>query len=297
MVTSVARREVVRHLRQAWGSSERHGCRVTGFVRSVIRYRPRRGRDEALRERVRVLAGRRSGCGYRRLHDELREAGEVVNHKRVYRLYREEGLAVRRRSRKRRAPGPRQPMVVPRGLNERWSMDFLSDSLADGRPFRVLSILDDFSRECLALEVDRGLPAERVTRVLDRLALTRGLPACLVIDNGPEFTSHALDVWATRHAVALHFTRPGRPMENAFVESFHGKFRDECLNTHWFEALPDARTTIEAWRCWYNTERRHSSLGRTTPFEFAMRAGLRASPQRSAQRASDPQPSTPRDLS
>ena len=297
MVTSAARREVVGHLRQAWGSSERHGCKVTGFVRSVIRYRPRRDSDDALREQLRALAGRLTRAGYRTLHDQLTKAGVAVNHKRVYRLYREEGLAVRRRSRKRRAAGPRQPMALPQGLNERWSMDFVSDTLADGRTFRVLSILDDFSRECLALEVDHGLPAARVTRVLDRVLLDRGRPACLVMDNGPEFRSHDLDVWATHRKVELHFIRPGRPMENAFVESFHGKFRDECLNTHWFESLADARCTIEAWRCWYNTERGHSSLGRATPFEFALRAGLRASPGRSAQRAQDRQPSTPGNLS
>ena len=296
-MTSVARREVVGHLRQAWGSSERHGCEVTGFVRSVIRYRPRRGGDEALREQVRALASRLPRAGYRTLHDQLAKVGVEVNHKRVYRLYREEGLAVRRRSRKHRAVGPRQPLVAATGLNERWSMDFVSDTLADGRTFRVLSILDVFSRECLALEVDHGLPAERVTRVLDRVALDRGRPCRLVMDNGPEFRSHALDVWATRRGVGLHFIRPGRPMENAFVESFQGKFRDQCLNTHWFEDLADARQTIEAWRCWYNTERGHSSLAGATPFDFALRAGLRASPPRSAQRAQGPPPSTSRNLS
>ncbi len=297
MVTSAARREVVRHLRQAWGSSERHGCEVTGFMRSVIRYRPRRGSDEVLRERLRELAGRLTRAGYRTLHDQLTKAGVAVNHKRVYRLYRDEGLAVRRRSRKHRAAGPRQPLVPATELNERWPMDFIGDTLADGRAFRVLSILDSFSRECLALEVDHSLPAQRVTRILDRLALSRDLPRTLVMDNGPEFRSHDLDVWATQRGVALHFVRPGRPMENAFVESFHGKFRDECLNTHWFESLEDAQATIETWRCWYNTERGHSSLGRATPFEFALRAGLRASPRRSAQRAQQPLPSTPGNLS
>jgi putative transposase len=270
---------------------------VTGFVRSVIRYRPQRGSDDDLRERLRALARRLTRAGYRTLYDQLRKAGIAVNHKRVYRLYREEGLAVRRQNRKRRAAGPRQPMAMPQGLNERWSMDFISDTLANGRTFRVLSILDDFSRECLALEVDHGLPAERVTRVLDRLVVDRGRPGRLVMDNGPEFRSHALDVWATHRGVELHFVRPGRPMENAFVESFHGKFRDECLNTHWFESLADARRTIEAWRCWYNTERGHSSLGRTTPFEFALRAGLRAPTRRSAQRAQVLLPSTSGNLS
>ena len=245
MVKSAAQREVVRHLRQAWGSSERHGCGATGFVRSVIRHRPRRSGDEALRERLRVLARCLTRCGYRRLHDELRGTGVVVNHKRVYRLYREEGLAVRWRSRSRRAAGSRQPLAVPRRVNRRWSMDFVSESLADGRTSRVLSVLDDFSRECLALEADHGLPAERVTRVLDCLACSRGLPRCLVMDNGPEFRSHALDVWATRQGVALHFVRPGRPMDNAFVESFLGKFRDECLSTHWFNGVSDARRAIE----------------------------------------------------
>jgi len=161
----------------------------------------------------------------------------------------------------------------------------MSDTLADGRTFRVLCIVDDYTRECPVIEVDRSLPAGRVTRVLDRLAVTRGLPELLVMDNGPEFRSHEFDVWATQRGVQLHFIRPGRPMENAFIESFNGKFRDECLNTHWFIDLADARKTIEQWRRHYNTVRPHSSLGNSTPAEFALRASLRAVEGRCAERA------------
>jgi len=192
-----------------------------------------------------------------------------VNDKRVYRIYRAEQLSVRRRRRKRIAQLPREAVPAPQARNERWSMDFVHDALFHGQAFRSLTIVDDASRECPAIEVDHSIPAERITRVLDRLGCEWGLPAVLVLDNGPEFTSRTLDEWAHRNGVRLHFIEPGKPVQNAFIESFNGKFRDECLNQHWFTSLEDARAKIEAWRQDYNGQRPHSSLGGRTPSEFA----------------------------
>jgi len=210
------------------------------------------------------------------LHVLLQREGWVCNHKRVYRVYRQEQLAVRRRKRRKFVATARVLLPMPTRTNERWSMDFMSDTLATGRTFRTLNIVDDASRECLAIEVDHGLASLRVIRVLEQLAETRGLPRQIVVDNGPEFTSTALDTWAYTHRVALHFIRPGKPVDNAYIESFNGKFRDECLNANWFLALDDARRKIETWRHDYNTVRPHSALGNRTPAEYANGAGLAA---------------------
>ena len=210
-----------------------------------------------------------AGGSARRLHVLLRREGWPVNHKAVHRLYVEEGLQVRKRKRKRVSRAERCPMAVPRAPNERWSMDFQHDLLATGQRIRTLNIVDDFSRECPAIEVDTSLPGARVVRVLDRLAATRGLPQEIVLDNGPEMTGKALDAWAYRNGVQLNFIEPGKPVQNAFIESFNGRFRDECLNENWFLGLADARHTIEAWRIDYNTCRPHSALGYATPQEFA----------------------------
>jgi putative transposase len=192
-----------------------------------------------------------------------------VNHKRLYRLYRAAGLQVRRRRRKRLTRGERVPLPTPTRRGERWSMDFTLDTLADGRAFRTLNIVDDYTRECLAIEVDRSLPGLRVTRVLDRLHHAVGLPTSIVLDNGPEFAGRTLEAWAYAAGVTLCFIRPGKPIENAYVESFNGKFRDECLNEHWFISLADAQAAIEAWRIDYNTVRPHSALADQTPHDFA----------------------------
>ena len=256
-------------MREAQGLSERRACRLVGMARTSCRYEAQRqGQEEKLKLRLRTLAGERRRFGYRRLVVLLRREGWAVNHKRVYRLYREEGLAVRRRKRKRMGAGERSPLAVPTQPNHRWSMDFVSDSLSDGRKMRSLNIVDDYSRECLATEVDTSLPGMRVVRVLEQLGERRGLPEVLVMDNGPEFAGQALDVWAYARKVRLHFIEPGKPMQNAFVESFNGKFRDECLNEHWFVSLADARRKIEAWRQDYNEVRPHSALGNRTPKEF-----------------------------
>lgn len=248
--------------------SERQTCRYTGFARSSQRYRAQRSSRTELRERLHTLAILRPRWGYRRLYRLLRREGMVVNRKLVQRVYREEGLAVRRRTRKRVAV-PRTPLPAPAAPNERWSMDFVSDALGDGRKFRALTIVDDFTRESPAIEVDTSLPGERVVRVLEQLGVSRGLPKAIVCDNGPEFRGEALDQWADRHGVALQFIQPGKPIQNAFAESFNGRFRDECLNESWFVSLEDARQTIEAWRVDYNVARPHSGLADRTPEEFA----------------------------
>ena len=251
--------------------SERRACRLVRIRRASFRYVPARQVHEELRERLKELAGERRRFGYRRLHVKLRREGFEVNHKLVYRLYCEEGLSVRCKKRKRLPTGPRVEPRAPTGRNQRWSMDFVSDCLADGRRFRALTIVDEFSRESPTIEVDTSLPGQRVANVLDRLATTRGLPKMLVTDNGPEFTGQALSQWAFENGVELHFIRPGKPTENAFIESFNGKLRDECLNEKWSSSLAEARRIIEEWRRDYNRVRPHSSLGNLTPQEYTHR--------------------------
>lgn len=260
----------------AHGLSQRRACRLASLNFSTWQYKSRKPSEMGLRQRIVELAGVRRRFGYRRLHILLRREGWVVNHKAVHRIYREEGLQVRRRKRKRIGPADRQPIELPERVNERWSMDFMSDVLSHGGRFRTLNIVDDFSRECPAIEVDTSLTGARVVRVLERLAETRGLPLGIVVDNGPELISRALDEWAYRNNVRLHFIEPGKPVQNAFVESFNGKFRDECLNEHWFTNLADARKIIEEWRIDYNTQRPHSSLGYLTPIEYARKGEYRA---------------------
>jgi putative transposase len=269
MVKPAARKQAVVHAREVFGVSERRASGLMRIGRSSFRYRSVRRPCAKLRERLIELAAQRLRFGYRRLHVLLRREGYVVNHKRVYRMYRQEGLSVRKKKRKRYTCIVRKPLSLPGGINERWSMDFLSDCLSDGRRLKVLTVLDDFSRESLALPADTSISGSRVTRILDELAVERGYPQVIVTDNGPEFTSRALDLWAYQHGVRLHFIEPGKPVQNALIESFNGKFRDECLNQHWFINLQDARNKIESWRMDYNHVRPHSSLGQETPAEFA----------------------------
>ncbi len=238
-----------------------------------MRYRQRRRADEtALRERLRALAGLRPRWGYRRLHVLLqREHGErgAINRKRVYRLYRLEGLAVRRRKRKRVAVPPRVAGVRSWTRGQAWAMDFMQDTLANGRRFRTLNVLDTVTRECLAIEVDTSLPGQRVVRVLDQLVDHYGVPQQITVDNGPEFAGLALDVWAAARKVTLDFIEPGKPSQNGYLESFNGKFRDECLNAHWFLTLAQARQIIIEWKEDYNTQRPHSALQQLPPAIFA----------------------------
>ncbi len=266
-MTCSQQREAVNILK-ANGHSERHACQIVSISRETYRYTSKTNDDELI-ERLKALADRWRRFGYRRLTILLHREGEKVNHKRVYRLYRQENLKLRRRNRKRTAGQREILMNLPVGPNYRWSIDFVMDSLATGRRFRTFNIVDDFTRESVAIEVDTSISGMRVTGVLDRLAATRGLPEMIVMDNGPEFTSRAMLAWANKHNQKLHYIEPGKPIQNAFVESFNGKFRDECLNEHWFLNLQEARERIETWRQHYNSERPHSSLNYLTPNEFA----------------------------
>lgn len=245
-----------------------------GFARSSQRYRSVRPPRGELRARLHTLALLKPRWGYRRLHWLLRREGWAVNRKCVQRVYREEGLSVKRRPRKR-VSVPRVPHAVATRPNERWSMDFVRDALGDGRAFRALTIVDDCTRECVAIEIDTSLPGERVVRVLERLAGTRGLPHGIVCDNGPEFAGQVLDQWAHRRGVALLFIQPGKPVQNAFAESFNGRLRDECLNATWFWTLAEAQSTIEQWRVEYNEARPHSGLADVPPAVFAKQFRLR----------------------
>ena len=264
-----ARRAVVHQVRERYGISERRACQLVGIGRSTLRYHRRTHREEeSLRQRLRELAAARPRFGYRRLHVLLRREGVIVNHKRVERFYREEGLAVRRRRRKRVARDGRGRAALPGRPNQQWGVDFISDALAWGRSIRLFTVVDVFTREALAIEVDTSLPGGRVVRVLVRLGTERGVPDEIVLDNGPELAGKVLDQWAYERGVGLRFIEPGKPIQNAFVESFQGRLRDECLDRHWFVSLPDARHTIEAWRQDYNRARPHSALGYRPPEEF-----------------------------
>lgn len=267
------RRAAVGFLQERFGFSQRRACRLVGAARSTVRYRRLGGDDGGgLRERLRELAAQRPRFGYRRLHALLRREGVAVNHKRVARLYRAEGLAVRRRKRRSLAGVRRGRPAAPERPNAQWALDFVEDALASGRKIRVLSVIDVFTREALALEVDTSLPGRAVVRVLDRVGRERALPGLIVLDNGPELISRVLEAWAHAHGVALHFIDPGKPIQNAHCESFHARLRDECLNEHWFLGLADARRIVEAWRQDYNRARPHSALGYRTPVEFAQAA-------------------------
>lgn len=266
-----ARRTQAQYAIERYEISERRSCSLFQLARSTKRYRSRRPVDDALRERLRELASELPRYGYKRLCRRLRKQGWSVNHKRVYRIYREEGLMVRKRKRKhlmRRGDRP----APPQRPNERWSMDFTSDQLADGRRIRTFNVVDDFTRECVAIDVNRSLTGDRLVEVLDNAARSRTYPSAIVCDNGPEFVGRVLEQWAYAHNVTLRFIQPGKPVQNCFVESFNGKFRDECLNEHWFISMADARTIIERWRNDYNEVREHSSLGGLAPAEFAKRA-------------------------
>ena len=238
-----------------------------GLQRATWQYHSRRPPDTELRNRLRELAAKLPRFGYKRLCRRLRRQGLRVNHKKIYRIYREEGLMVRKRARKRlvrrgeRIPAPTRP-------NERWSMDFVSDQLSNGQRFRTFNLVDDFTRECLAILVARSIPGWLVTRVLHEVVLERGCPKAIVCDNGPEFIGRAYEIWTEEHDVHPEFIEPGKPVQNCHIESFNGRFRDECLNEHWFTSMDDARRIIAEWREDYNEVREHGSLGGLPPAEF-----------------------------
>ena len=264
----MAKRKAVGFLISEIDLSERRACRIVGLSRSVQQYRPLPKDDEAAIKRMKELASENRRYGYLRLHAMLRREGLVVNHKRTYRLYTEQGLQVRTKRRRKLPRRDRIAPQVPEKAMQRWSMDFVGDQLADCRRFRVLNIVDDHSRFCPGQIVDVSIPGARVARFLDNLALRFGLPEEIILDNGPEGTSKAMFDWSERTGVRLRFIEPGKPVQNAFVESFNGKFRDECLNLHWFRSLRHAREEIGRWRNHYNTERPHSALGYLSPTEF-----------------------------
>jgi len=269
MVTPAVKREAVAHVRSAFELSERRACRMIGCVRMTVRYRSRRAADTELRERLRALAHERRRFGYRRLHVLLRREGFIVNHKRLFRIYREERLLVRRRGGRKRALGTRAPMLIPEWPNDRWSLDFVADQFIDGRRLRILVVVDDCTRECLALIADTSISGVRVARELDRLRGERGKPKTIVSDNGTELTSNAILRWADDHKIAWHYIAPGKPVQNAFAESFIGRLRDELLNETLFRSLAHTRTALEAWRADYNSERPHSRLGWMSPAIYA----------------------------
>jgi putative transposase len=256
--------------------SQRRICELMGVAESSCRYVSRRG-DEALRERLVEAAREKPRWGYRRLQLKLEEKGMHVNHKRVYRVYREAGLLIRRKRRKRLARAGVARAVVT-GANQEWALDFVHDAAESGRKFRVLSVIDVYTRECLALEVDTSFASRRVTRELDRIVAERGAPEAIRCDNGPEFTSRHFLAWGLERKIEVVHIEPGRPVQNAFVESFHGKLRDECLNASWFANLFEARAKIAAWKEEYNEKRPHSSLGYLAPREFARRIAALRSP-------------------
>ena len=271
MVTPKAKREASFHVIDSLGLSQRRICNLVGLQRSSLRYQAScKSGDQLLIGRMRELAQTYQRWGCPMIHSVLRREGLVINHKRTQRLYRLEGLTItKRRKRKKRASAIRVEMPKAQGPNQAWSMDFIHDKLWQGRCFRALTIIDDYSKEAPAIEVDTSLSGARVARILDQLALCRGLPKVITVDNGPEFAGKDLDRWAWENKVQLRFIRPGKPVDNAYIESFNGTFRDSCLNLHWFTSLHEAKTIIEDWRVTYNTFRPHSSLGNLTPFEFA----------------------------
>jgi len=275
-VELVERKAEVRWLWEKYLVSQRRICGLMGVAESTQRYASRRS-DAGLRERLVAAAREKPRWGYRRLQLKLEEQGMHVNHKKVYRVYREAGLLIRRKKRKRLLrTGFVRPMVT--AANQEWALDFVHDAAESGRKFRVLSVIDVYTRECLALEVDTSFASRRVTRELEKMVAERGVPAAIRCDNGPELTSRHFVAWCIERKIELVHIEPGRPVQNAHVESFHGKLRDECLNASWFANLFEARAKIGAWKEEYNEERPHSSLGYLAPREFARRVAALRSP-------------------
>ena len=269
MVTPAARKPVAQHLIEAFRLSERVACKLAGLSRTALRYQPKTNADNSIRQRLKALATQYPRYGYLMLHGLLRGEGWVKNRKRTYRLYTEEGLQVRTKKRKK-LTRPRQPIEVPTAPNQRWSMDFVSDQLSNGRRFRVLNVVDDVTRECLAAIPDTSISGRRVARELTALIERRGKPGMIVSDKGTKLTSNAILKWCAEHKVEWHYIAPGKPMQNGFVESLNGRMRDEFLNETLFRNLAHARALIAAWVTDYNTARPHSALGYQTPAGFAL---------------------------
>ena len=271
MVRPAQRREVVCYLQSAYAMSQRRACRLAGLSRKAAAYQVLTRPDEPLEKRLKELGEQYPRYGYLMLHALIKREGLVVNRKRTYRIYSNLGMQVRTRKRKKLVR-PRVPLSVPTQINERWSLDFVHDQLTDGRRIRVLNIVDDYSRACVGQLVDTSISGVRVVRYLEELAATRTMPRAIVLDNGPELTSKAMFFWSQRTGIKLNFIQPGKPTQNAFVESFNGRFRDGCLNQHWFRSLAEARQIIDTWRHHYNHDRPHSSLGYRSPIQFELQA-------------------------
>ncbi|WP_395775075.1 IS3 family transposase [Agrobacterium pusense] len=269
MVGPAAKRDAVAHLKAIMGLSERRACQITSADRKRIRYRSSQPPEIELRTKLRDLANERRRFGYRRLFILLRRDGEPSGVNRIYRLYREEGLSVRKRKARRRAVGTRAPILVEAKANARWSLDFVHDQFACGRRFRILNVVDDVTRECLAAIPDTSISGRRVVRELTTLIERRGKPGMIVSDNGTELTSNAILAWSMDHKVKWHYIAPGRPMQNGYVESFNGRMRDELLNESLFFGLDHARSAIAEWADDYNNFRPHSSFGYQTPADYA----------------------------
>lgn len=266
----------MRGLQQSYAVSERRACAVVALVRSTHRYQSTADEQATLRSRIKDIAAKKTAYGYRRIHIALVREGWSINHKRVYRLYTQEGLTMRSKAPKRRVSCKRRLERTPATKrNASWSMDFMADQLFDGTRFRLLTLVDNFTRENLAIEAGQGFTGADVASMLDRVVSERGLPGEIRVDNGTEFTSKAMDLWAYANEVTLDFSRPGKPTDNAFIESFNGQLRKECLNQHWFLSLEDAQHKVDAWRIEYNEIRPHGSLGNLTPEEFARKGGNR----------------------
>lgn len=268
------RREVVEHLQVAWSVSVRRACSVLPAPRSSHIYRSRRDTQAILRQRIREIAEARVRYGYRRIHVLLQREGWQVNVKRVYSLYCQEGLQLRNKTPKRKVSAKlRCDKVVASRRNEVWAMDFMSDQLFDGTRIRILTVVDAFTRLCPAIDARMSYRADDVVNTLERVTRQYGVPQEIRVDNGPEFISRVLDLWAYMNGVKLDFSRPGKPTDNAFIESFNGKFRAECLNASWFLTLFEAQAKCEAWRRDYNEVRPHSSIGHQAPAELAFASG------------------------
>lgn len=251
---------------------ERKSCRLLSVSRTAFRYRCKiQDQDRELKDRIRSLAYKYRRAGYRQIYDFIRQK-EQINHKRIYRLYSELGLKYRIKRKRKRISLPTVPKLVPKNPGERWSMDFMSDALYSGRRFRVLNIIDDCGRLAVVTQAEFSITSERLVRILNEASDTYGLPKQIVVDNGPEFTSKTFLRWASEKGVDIHFITPGKPTENAFIESFNGKMRNECLNENWFKNIEEAQRLIEKWRIFYNSERPHSSLGGMTPEEYLRRS-------------------------
>jgi putative transposase len=275
MVTAPARRELVRWMGTR-GLTERRCLRFVGMSASALRYQPRPDRNIALRARIVALAQRHRRYGVGMIHLKLRQAGEIVNYKRVERLYALEKLHIRRRRRKKIPVSERQPLVRPGSANEVWSMDFVFDRVATGRTIKCLVIVDDATHESVAIVPEHTIGGSHLTRILDGICSQRGTPSVIRTDNGPEFIGKAMLNWAYRRGITLRLIEPGKPNQNAYVESFNGRLRDECLNEHWFTSIAHARAVIEAWRREYNEERPKMSLGGLTPSQYAKQLAIKA---------------------